>query len=92
MSDAANVMCVGASDRGARYPSSNFGRPFVDVTAPGANIGTFGPLGATVASGTSLAAAMITGQAAQLFRNAASWSPTAASSLILRSAAGTRSS
>jgi subtilisin family serine protease len=61
-----HVIAVGAVDNtGTRWPSSNYG-PEIDVVAPGVNVYSTNPSGYGIRTGTSMAAAHVSGLAALL--------------------------
>lgn len=86
--EAANLLCVGAYDEdGAPWAESNFGAASVDVFAPGfpINAPDIGGGYTWWFNGTSMAAALVSGEAALLFARVPRLTPAQAMGLILGS-------
>lgn len=87
MTEAANVVCVGASDRDGRIAGfSNRSSRHVDLLAPGVGVPAIGPRGQSVVSGTSYAAPLIAGVAALVMQRHPSLSAAEVADVLCRSA------
>jgi len=82
--DTANMICVGSTDRNdAMSTFSNYGKPYVDVMAPGSQIASTIPNnGYKYMSGTSMACPHVSGLAALLYSLRANLTPVKAKQLI----------
>jgi len=82
--DTANMICVGSTDRNDAASSfTNYGKPYVDVMAPGSQIASTTPNnGYQYKSGTSMACPHVAGLAATMYSLRGNLTPVTAKQLI----------